>query len=84
MIDKKEYDNILAPIFLQFDVSFKKGIKDCSINVQSDPFACCFVLWGTLRAYMDQIILLDDFYLGANSYREYFGVLKEFMKKSLR
>lgn len=83
-ISRSEYDNIIEPIIQLFVDALQKGIGDDSIHLPADFDATCFLMWGSIRAYMEQLIILDGFYEGENRYRIHMQALREMLLKSLR
>lgn len=83
-ISQSEYDDIIAPIIRLFVAALRKGIEDNSIHLPASFEATCFLMWGSLRAYMEQLIMLDGFFMGENRYRLHVQALREVLLKSLR
>lgn len=83
-VSQSDYDEIIVPIIQFFAAALRKGTEDDSIHLPAGFDATCFLMWGSLRAYMEQLIILDGFYVGENRYRSHLQALRDVLLKSLR
>lgn len=84
LIPQSEYDSIITPIVQLFAAALRKGREDNSIHLPASYNATCFLMWGIFRAYMEQLIIMDGFYMGENRYRSHTQSLRETLLKALR
>lgn len=79
MINREEHESIISPVMQQFTDALRKGVEDKSIILNDDFDSCCFLLWGVLRSYIDQMVASDALYSERSSFSQHF----QFFKMSL-
>lgn len=83
VISREEHEGISNPIMQQFSEALKKGVEDGSLCLNADFDSCCFLLWGVLRSYIEQMVASDALYSDKSSFNQHFQLFKMLMLKTL-
>lgn len=84
MVSREEYGEIISPVFQQFSSALQKGVEDKSVFLNTDFESCCFLLWGILSSYLEQMVILDALYGTESNFRHYFKVMKISLLKTFQ
>lgn len=83
-MEQAVYVSTVGLVSSLFVEAVRRGQQDKSIFIQKDVETTSFLLWSIMRAYVDQIVILDGFYAGENRYRQQFHLMKEMVLRAIQ
>lgn len=83
VISRDEHEGVTAPVLNEFAEALRKGVRDKSVVLGADFDSCCFLLWGVLRAYIEQMVASDMLYAGTSSFSQYSKLFKLSILKTM-
>ena len=84
IVDSQECNNIVGPIIRLFKEVLLKGVEDGTVQLWAEIDSCCFSIWGILRAYVEQSMILDNYYSGENRYQTHYQTTKAMILKAIQ